>query len=225
MKISFLICTHNEESKYLEPLFNQIGDFCIKTGNEFVILDDISDKEETKSQLQLAHEKYNAKIILHPLYDGTEYHFGRHKTVGSRACLGEWIFLIDGDEILSPDLLENLSDILDSNKDVELIKVPRLNEVIGMTDEDVVQWGWRVSEFNGKKYINFCDYQHRIYKNSPLIFWKNRLHEVIDGAKVISEIPALPELSIIHIKTIDRQRTQNMFYNKNFSVRENKGHI
>lgn len=223
MKISFLICTHNESASYLDPLFTRIGDFCKKTGNEFVILDDNSDLEETKNSIKNSHEKYNTKIIHHPLFDGTEYHFGRHKTVGSRGCSGSWIFLIDGDEIPSETLLENLEAILDSNEDVDLIKVPRLNYVEGMTVEDVVKWGWRVTHIEGKDYINVPDYQHRIYKNKQTIYWNGRLHETIEGAKVVSEIPFDPDLCLVHNKTIQRQTQQNSFYNQNFSKTENLG--
>jgi glycosyltransferase involved in cell wall biosynthesis len=224
MKISFLICTHNEGEKYLLPLFDQIGEFCKKTNDQFVILDDMSTDDSTISSISLAKDKYQAKVVNHQLYDGREYHFGRHKTIGSRACSGDWIFLIDGDEILSETLLENIHDFIELNPEVELMRVPRLNYIDGMTDSDVKQWGWRVSDILGKNYINFPDFQCRIYRNKLEIFWQNRLHEVIVGAKVIAEIPPEPDLSLIHVKTIDRQKNQNMFYNTNFSNKENMGH-
>jgi glycosyltransferase involved in cell wall biosynthesis len=224
LKISFLICTHNEGDGYLGPLFNAIGEFCKKTSNELVILDDISTDDSTIKKINEAHEKYNAKVVYNSLFDGQEHHFGRHKTFGSRACSGEWIFLIDGDEYPHPTLLDNIEEILDLNKDVDLIKVPRLNYIEGMTNADVLKWGWRVQEIEGKRYINPPDYQHRLYKNSQVIYWTGRLHETIEGAAVISDLPFDPHLCLVHNKTIRKQTEQNVFYNSNFTRHENMGH-
>jgi hypothetical protein len=59
------------------------------------------------------------------------------------------------------------------------------------------------------------DYQTRIYKNIPeQISWKGAVHERISGHETVAELPPLEEWSLYHIKTIDRQRTQNSFYEK-----------
>lgn len=60
--------------------------------------------------------------------------------------------------------------------------------------------------------INWSDYQTRIYRNSPNIRWKNVVHEVIEGYKQYTFLPAVDELSLIHHKTIEKQRKQNSFY-------------
>ena len=74
--------------------------------------------------------------------------------------------------------------------------------------ENIRQWGWRVDE---RGWVNYPDYQNRILKNKPEIYWVNKVHEKIIGAMVTTEIP--PGLDLIHPKTIERQEKQNNYYN------------
>lgn len=46
---------------------------------------------------------------------------------------------------------------------------------------------------NDRGWVNFPDYQARIYRNDPEIKWVNKVHEVITGAKVIGRLPAEEE--------------------------------
>ena len=154
--------------------------------------------------------------------------FGAHKTYGSRQCSGDWIVQLDADEYLADPLLENLHELVEANPSLELCRVPRINIVREMTDEDAKMWGWNVCklpEFGDLSIINWNsgDYQTRIYKNNPKIFWNKKLHETIIGAREVAELPKDPEFSIIHDKTIDRQRKQNEFYMKNWSRDANMG--
>ena len=70
---------------------------------------------------------------------------------------------------------ENLQFFLESNKEVDLFFVPRINTVEGLTPTHIKKWGWKVGE-NG--WINFPDYQWRIYKNDPKIVWVNKKSKI-----------------------------------------------
>ena len=225
MKLSFLVTAHNEVDE-LRKLLDQLTEYVIKNGqiDEVVILNDYSDNPNTIKILEAASKHPFVTLLHHRLNNN----FGEHKTVGSRACKNEYIIQLDADEYLHPTLLENLRDIIEANPTVELFRVPRVNIVRGMTPDDARKWGWHVSslpEFPGMSIVNWHsgDYQWRIYKNSERIKWTKKLHEVISGASVVTELPKEVELSIIHDKTIERQRAQNEFYNKNWSVKENMG--
>jgi glycosyltransferase involved in cell wall biosynthesis len=214
MKISYLVTCHNEVREFAFTM-RQLFFHITKGGvygddDEIVILDDYSDDERMVKQLALYGDclKPNVRVVQHHL-DGD---FGKHKTWGSRQCKGDWIVQIDADEYLSDDLLENLHELIDSNPEVEMYRVPRINEVEGLTEEDVKKWRWLVTTMNGKRVVNFPDYQCRIYKNDLRIFWQNKVHEVIVGANVTTALPPEPEWCIIHPKTIDRQRQQNALY-------------
>ena len=124
------------------------------------------------------------------------------------AVLGDYIFHIDADEYPNDGLLEYVKPILEANE-IDLIWVPRVNTVNGITEQHIQQWGWRVSEAG---WVNYPDYQSRIFKNTPELRWQNKVHERIMGAKNYSHLPPNESLSLYHPKTIEKQEKQNKFY-------------
>ena len=123
-------------------------------------------------------------------------------------CDGEYIFHLDADEIPHEFLMEQVHTVIEMNS-VDLIWVPRVNTVEGLTDEWIQKWGWRVSD---KGWVNFPDYQARIFKNHKDIKWVKPVHEIISGHKTYAHLPPHEELSLYHLKTIDRQVKQNQLY-------------
>lgn len=138
-------------------------------------------------------------------FDG---HFGHMKNALTEACLGDYIFQIDADEIPNEVLMDNIHPILESN-DVDVILVPRVNTVEGLTQDHIQKWGWNVNE---KGWVNFPDPQWRIYKNKKSIRWENKVHEKLVGYDTISNLPWAEEFSFYHPKQIKRQEQQNDYY-------------
>jgi len=123
-------------------------------------------------------------------------------------CNGDYIFHLDADEIPHEFLMEQVHTVIEMNS-VDLIWVPRVNTVEGLTDEWIQKWGWQVSD---KGWVNFPDYQARIFKNHKDIKWVKPVHEIISGHKTYAHLPPHEELSLYHLKTIDRQVKQNQLY-------------
>ena len=138
-------------------------------------------------------------------FDG---HFANMKNRLTDMCTGDYIFQIDADEMVSKYCLENLAMVLQYNP-VDVLLVPRINTVEGLTQEHIKKWGWRVDN-NG--WVNFPDPQFRIYKNNGKIKWKNKVHEVLEAHTSISQLPYEKPWSLIHEKTIKRQEKQNAYY-------------
>ena len=67
---------------------------------------------------------------------------------------------------------------------------------------------------NEKGWVNFPDYQGRVWRNRPNIRWKNKVHEVLEGYKDYSFFPREEDFCFYHPKDIDRQEKQNEFYSK-----------
>lgn len=134
--------------------------------------------------------------------------FARWKNNLNSSCTGDYIYQIDADEIIDKYVMKLLPQVLAAN-DAELISVPRINTVEGLTDEHVKKWGWNVNE---KGWINFPDYQTRIYKNDPRIRWHGAVHERIIGHNTFATLPQNEEWCIIHRKDINRQEKQNALY-------------
>mgnify|MGYP003626600772 FL=1 len=137
-------------------------------------------------------------------------HFADWKNKLTKLCTGDYIFQIDADELPNELLIQNLPVILESNPDNEVYLVPRVNTVEGLTENHINQWGWNVNDNN---WVNWPDYQWRIWKNKPEIKWKNKVHEVLDGHKSYAALPSQEELALYHPKDIKRQEKQNAYYN------------
>ena len=134
--------------------------------------------------------------------------FAAQKNSVIENCKGDYIFHLDADEYPHENLLLNLKLILEVNN-VDLVWIPRVNTVEGITNEHCVKWGWRI---NVKGWINYPDYQARIFKRSKDIKWIKPVHEYITGCKTYAHLPPHEELSLYHPKTIDKQEKQNKFY-------------
>jgi len=105
--------------------------------------------------------------------------------------------------------MESLPFIIDSNPEVEAYWVPRINEVDGITSKHMSMWGWNA---NDRGWINFPDYQMRLYKNDIGIQWERPVHELLVGFKQFATLPANEEYSLWHPKDIKRQQDQNELY-------------
>jgi hypothetical protein len=204
MKISYAITVCNELKEIKHLL-----DFLIQNKrekDEIVVLFD--DSNSTREMEALLHSYRKEKhIILYVDYFGG--HFADWKNKLTQKCSGDYIFQIDADEIPHDYLMESLHEILETNPEVEVYQVPRVNTVEGLTQEHINKWGWYINE-NG--WVNFPDYQWRIYKNIPEIKWKNKVHEILEGYQTVALIPAFEDLSLYHSKTIERQEKQNTYY-------------
>ena len=105
--------------------------------------------------------------------------------------------------------MKDLPSVLDSNDEIDVYLVPRVNTVKGLTKEHIEKWRWNV---NSKNWVNWPDYQWRIWKNKPEIKWINKVHERLDGFNLYADLPPLEEWSLYHHKEIERQEKQNDYY-------------
>jgi hypothetical protein len=126
-----------------------------------------------------------------------EGHFADWKNKLTSFCDGDYIFQIDADELPNKTLITQLSNILETNPAVDVMLVPRINTVEGMDQDHMQQWGWNVNEHG---WINWPDYQWRIYRNDDTITWKNKVHEVLHGFKKYATLTNGRRLFIISSK-------------------------
>ena len=213
MNISYGITVYNEAdelNKLLEILVHKTD-----AEDEIIVCVDDTNGEDDAVRFvldswtqQYAHTKM-IKVYQRKL----DKDFAAQKNSVIENSTGDYIFHIDADEYPNEILLQQLKQILEIN-DVDLVWVPRVNTIEGMKDEHINRWGWRVTE---NKWVNYPDYQARVFRRDSEIRWERPLHEVIRGYKTYSHLPPHEELSLYHPKTIQKQEEQNMFYNKNFS--------
>ena len=202
MTISYAILTHNE-GEYIETLLSFLTTYK-RDKDEIVVVDDFSDDELTKSVL----DKYKNQITLqYRVFDGD----ATQKNYLNSLCTKDYILQLDADELVSLDFLNILPNLLELNDTVDLFIMPRINTVEGLTPEYVQKWRWNINE---KGWVNFPDWQMRLYRNCDWVKWDGLLHSKIEGYKTFINLPQDELFCILHPKQLDRQVAQNNLYDK-----------
>ena len=198
------VCNELEEiTKLVDFLKDKID-----TDDEILIqYDEDSATDAIKNYLKIVSQLHNSniKVIGFPLNKD----FASYKNNLKNHANGMFIFQIDADETPSEYLMENIKDILEYNKDVDLFFVPRVNTVDGLTAEHIKKWNWQVNELG---WVNFPDYQTRLYRRTSEIEWQGKVHERIIGYNTLSVLPQEEQYCLYHPKKIDRQEKQNAYY-------------
>jgi hypothetical protein len=204
MRISYAITVCTE---FLE--IQRLINFLLKhkrAQDDIVVLFDQANGDK-EIEAYLRSHSVNGEFMWHS--GKFDRHFANWKNKLNSYCTGNYIFQIDADEIPTKTLMDYLPDIIDANPTVDVLLVPRINTIDGLTQEHIAKWGWNVIS---PGWVNFPDYQWRIFKNKPEIKWKNKVHEVLEGHKMLSTLPAEEEYCLFHPKTIERQEKQNNYY-------------
>ena len=209
MKISYGITVHNEAdelNRLLEILIHKTD-----KEDEIVICVDGED-DGVRFVLDSWSQQYGHDKLIKVYQRKLNGDFAAQKNSVIENSSGDYIFHIDADEYPHETLLQQLKQILEMN-DVDLVWIPRVNTIEGMTQEHIQKWNWRVTQ---KGWVNYPDYQARVFRKNDTIRWRRPLHEVITGCKTYAHLPPQEELSLYHPKTIEKQEKQNMFYMENF---------
>jgi hypothetical protein len=201
--ISYGITVNNEVEEItklldvLLPLINK--------NDEVIVLQDITEKNKKVADVL---DTYGDKIIrIEARLDGD---FATFKNSLIKVATKKYLFQIDADEIPKETLIKELKYYLFRKRKKDVFMVPRVNIVNGITDEHIHRWKW---EINDEGYINFPDYQHRIFKLNRGIKWENKVHEKLCNYKKIAGLPSSDySMCLLHIKEIKRQEQQNSFY-------------
>tara|TARA_B110000211_G_scaffold126589_1_gene145722 strand:- start:14 stop:646 length:633 start_codon:yes stop_codon:yes gene_type:complete len=204
MIISYAITVCNEHEELKRLLIFLIKK--VRERDEIIVQ---HDEQNTTLEVLRVLNKYadRVKVIEFPLNG----HFANFKNNLTEKCEGDWIFQIDADEIPHENLIKYLPEIILSNPDNEVIRVPRVNTVFGLTEEYTNQWGWNINE---RDWINWPDFQWRIWKNHPKIKWVNKVHEILEGYNTYSDLHKVEEYALYHPKDIEKQIKQNNYYEK-----------
>jgi len=214
ISISYCISVWNEAKELdllLKRLIPNLGDV-----DEIVIQGDQGKvTEEVVSVVRTAMKNPKVKYIEFPL----KKNFAVFKNNAIKNCSGEYIFLLDPDEQVHPRMLANLKLLLLENQEVEMFRVPRVNVVIGVTEEYIREQRWHQTHFVVPKLdydsknilalygikeqrqdeliissINLPDYQARIFKQGIKYKTDVKVHEQLEGFKIWTDLPFKKEL-------------------------------
>lgn len=196
------VCNELEEiTKLLNFLLSSVRE----EDEVLVQYDSESVTDQVREYLSIVNKMHdNLKITGYPLNKD----FASFKNNLTSLATKDFIFQIDADEMPHENLIFSLPEILSRNK-VDLVFIPRVNTVKGITEEHVKKWNWKVDE-NG--WLNWPDYQTRIYRRTDDILWMGEVHERITGFSNFTNFPAQEKWALYHHKEIDKQEKQNAFY-------------
>jgi hypothetical protein len=204
MKLSYAICVCDEAFE----LRNLLA-FLVEVKDPEDEINVLVDTGRVTDKVRKVLGKYKSEIVVHE----REFcgNFSTHRNYHNSLCTGDYIFVIDADEIPMETLVRNVKTMI-TETNSELIYVPRLNICPGYTQKwNTNKHGFNINE-NG--WINWPDHQGRIYKNSSQIEWANGVHETVTGAEGVVALQPNPQLALWHVKTVERQDRQHDFYEK-----------
>ena len=206
INITYAITVCNELEE-ITKLIDFLKDKIEKEDEILIQYDEDSASDAIKNYLKIISQLHNTniKVIGFPLNND----FASYKNNLKTHAKGIFIFQIDADETPSEYLMENIHEFIEYNKDVDLFFVPRINTVEGLTTEHIKKWKWNV---NDAGWINFPDYQTRLYRRTSEIEWQGKVHERIIGYNTLSVLPSEEQYCLYHHKQIDRQEKQNALY-------------
>ncbi len=153
-RLSVILITYNEERNIERCLHS------VRWADEIIVVDSFS----TDRTLELA-KKYTENIIQHS-YDGDI----RQRERGFEISTGDWLFYIDADEEMSPELAEEIRTTIVSDKTSEGYNVPRKIKVF---DKWIFHGGW------------YPDHTFRLFKKGKYRAEHAEVHGgfTVDGVK------------------------------------------
>lgn len=124
----------------------------------------------------------------------------------------QYLFQIDADEQIPPSLLSAVRQVAQQGE-IDLLWIPRINIIRGMTKKDIDNFNWKINEYGWE---GFPDYQARFVSTRGHIRWQNKVHEILTGSEKSALIQTQPitHYSILHVKDIEKQKKQNNLYSQ-----------
>jgi len=153
MKLSVGLITFNEE-KIIKKTLEAIREIA----NEIVIVDSLS----TDRTVEIAKEM--GAIVYSEEWKG----FGPQKNSVIEKCKGEWILLLDADEVVSDELRENIIEIINSPDSHDVFMIKRSSICFG---KKIKHGGWN------------SDYVIRLWKNGCVRIGEELVHEQYISSK------------------------------------------
>ena len=207
MKLSYAIAVCNES----RDLFSLVS-FLLKVKDEEDEINILIDTAHVTDNVRNVIQHFSNKVVTYERdFDGN---FSEHRNFHLSKCSGDYIFIIDPDEMPKEKLIKCIKKAV-KDSDADLIMIPRINIHPGFTQEFLEKSTFKTNELD---WVNWPDYICRVFPNKPGIKYGNDLHEVIVGYEKRVCLQADPSIAIWHIKSIEKQ--DNRWDNGNFKSPE-----
>lgn len=201
MKLTYTVQVCNE-SRELFSLLN----FLRKTVDDEDEINVVVDSNRVTERIEsvLDHFKERINIFRRPF---DEFHTNAQFHI--EKATGDYIFGMDADEMPQELLIKNVKKII-NDSGAEIIAVPRINIDPGYTEAFLERCNYKINDVG---WINWPDYQMRIYKKCDHIRWTDEMHTKLSGSDKVIGVEATPKLALWHIKSIEKE--ENRWINGN----------
>lgn len=198
--MTYAICVCNEHKE-----LNDLLSFLVVTKRSEDDINILVDKEKCTAAVRQVLKRFERVVTVHErAFDGD---FAAHRNYHATLCKGEYIFVLDADEIPQEELMKQVRLFQG-----DILYVPRINICPGYTKHFLERHNFRVTNTG---FINWPDYQGRYYRNHGGIKWVGGVHEKLSGGDSAPQLlSADPELAIWHVKSVARQDGQKEFYDE-----------
>jgi len=211
MKFSYAIMVCNES----RDLYSLIS-FLKKVKDQDDEINILVDTAHVSPAVTRVLEHFNDDIVLNKRdFDGD---FSAQRNYHIDNCSGDYIFLIDPDEMPQEKLVVNMKNML-TESGADMVIIPRINICPGFTTEWLKLTGFDVNQAG---WINWPDYQTRIIKNVSSIRYSNRLHERLTGFEKPVNLNADPTIALWHIKSVEKQDNRWDYSDGSYRVTDGK---
>lgn len=165
------VCTELED---ITKLINHLHPLIYDDDNILIQYDEGGVSDEVMEYLHVIDKMHDdITVIGYPLNDN----FGKFKSNLSNYAKGDYILSIDADEIPNSTMIRSLAAVLENNN-VDLIFVPRINTVDGLTQQDAQKWGWKISKLDSQvseKVLDTDSGEYKLLKKYNLIIDESTL--------------------------------------------------
>ena len=198
------VCNEADELRKLLTLLSQY-----KREGDMILVQ--KDQNHVSAEVLTVLDQF-AELVDHQVIFPLNDDFASFKNNLLKNTSSDYIFQLDADELPSPYLLEHIHSIIAQNPQVEAFRLPRIN-LIRQENQFLPVW----EDMDGiapSEYYHFPDYQYRIFKHIPSIYWHKRVHEVIIGYKTYTLLPKDAKYAILHAKYQSKQEKQLRYYSE-----------
>lgn len=199
MKITYAICVCTEHRE-LDSLLTCLKHLKDDEDDINVLVDSGKVTEKVKKVIE-----EHGVTTCERLFNGN---FSEQRNYHIDQCSGDYIFVLDADEIPQEMLIKNIKHVI-TETSADIIYIPRMNIIPGYTQEWLKKYNFHI---NDSGFINWPDMQSRVFKNNGTIKWEKGLHEKLEGGEKCIGLQADVQLGIWHVKTIKKQELQDTFY-------------
>jgi len=196
MKITYTIQVCNE-SRELFSLLN----FLCKVKDQYDDINVVVDSLHTTDKVKMVTDHFKNSITV---YDFPFESFYKNVMFHKSKATGDYIFHIDADEMPQEPLIYNIKQVL-SMSNADIVSIPRINIHPGATGQFIDTMKFQVNQCG---WINWPDYQSRIYRNCEEVTWTDELHTKLTGGTKVISLQDEPNIALWHIKSIEKQESR-----------------